>query len=113
MSYAFEPGAYRTDDITRTDLALNYSFFINILGGQLEIFLQPEVVNLFNEDAVVSPNTTVLTVQNDSSLEPFNPFTETPVEGVNWRKGSSWGQPQSEGDFQQSRTVRFSVGVRF
>ena len=46
-------------------------------------------------------------------LKPFNPFTETPVEGVHWRKGPNFGQPDSEGDFQQARTFRFSVGVRF
>ncbi|MCG6948535.1 MAG: hypothetical protein LJE93_06425, partial [Acidobacteria bacterium] len=106
-------GAFRTDDVTRTDISLNYSFFINIGGSQLEIFLQPEVVNLFNEHAVVDPNNTTLTYRNDSSLESFDPFTETPVEGVNWRKGSSWGEAQSEGDYQQARTVRFSVGLRF
>lgn len=113
-SYYFsDRGAFRTEDVSRTDISLNYSFFINIGGGQLEVFLQPEVVNLFNEHAVVSPNTTTLTYRNDSSLESFDPFTETPVEGVNWRKGSSWGEAQSETDFQQARTVRFSVGLRF
>ncbi len=114
VTYFFsDRGAFRTEDVTRTDLAINYSFFINLGGTQLELFLQPEVVNLFNEDAVVTPNTTVFSARNDPSLEPFNPFTETPVEGVHWRKGPSWGQPQSEGAFQQPRTVRFSVGLRF
>ncbi|MCU0233515.1 MAG: hypothetical protein MUE90_05720, partial [Thermoanaerobaculales bacterium] len=87
--------------------------FVNLGGTQLELFVQPEVVNVFNEDAVVTPNTTVLTARNSASLEPFDPFTETPVEGVHWRKGSSWGQAQDEDDFQQPRTFRFSVGLRF
>jgi hypothetical protein len=106
-------GAFRTEDVTRTDFSINYSFFLDLGGTQLELFLQPEVINLFNEDSVVAPNTTVFSARNDASLEPFNPFTETPVEGVNWRKGPSWGQPQDEGDYQQPRTFRFSVGLRF
>jgi outer membrane receptor protein involved in Fe transport len=106
-------GAFRTEDVTRTDIALNYSFFINIGGGQLELFLQPEVVNVFNEQAVEAPNTTVFTARNDGSLETFNPFTEVPVEGVHWRKGPSWGEAQSEGSYQQPRTFRFSLGLRF
>ncbi len=114
QNYFFsERGAFRTEDVTRTDLALNYSFFVNLGGTQLELFVQPEVVNVFNEDAVVTPNTTVLTARNSASLEPFDPFTETPVEGVHWRKGSSFGQAQDEDDFQQPRTFRFSVGLRF
>ena len=111
--YFSERGAYRTEDVTRTDLALNYSFFIDVFGGQLELFIQPEVINVFNESAVVDPNTRTLSARNDSSLQTFNPFTETPVEGVHWRKGDSFGQPLSEDDYQQPRTFRFSVGIRF
>ena len=114
QSYFFSNrGAFRTENVTRTDIALNYSFFINIGGGQLELFLQPEVVNLFNEQAVESPNNTVFTARNDGSLEPFNPFTETPQQGVNWEFGPSFGEAQSEGAYQQPRTFRFSVGLRF
>jgi len=111
--YFSDRGAFRTENVSRTDIALNYSFFINIGGGQLELFLQPEVVNVFNEQAVTAPNNTVLTASNDGSLETFDPFTETPVEGTHWRKGSSWGEAQSEGAYQQPRTFRFSVGLRF
>jgi outer membrane receptor for ferrienterochelin and colicin len=113
LYYFSDRGEYRTDDITRTDLALNYSFFIDLFGGQLELFVQPEVTNLFNEHAVVTPNSTIYTARNDSSLATFNPFTETPVEGVNWRKGDSFGEAQSENDFQEPRTFRISVGLRF
>ena len=114
VDYAFEPGAYRTDDITRTDLAMNYSFLLNIGGAQLELFLQPEVINVFNESGVVAVNSTVLTAANLwTGLEPFNPWTTEPVEGVHWEKGSAFGEPQSEANYQQPRTFRFSVGLRF
>ena len=79
----------------------------------IQLFVQPEVTNLFNEQAVVNPNTTIFTARNDDSLEAFDPFTETPVEGVNWRKGDSWGEAQAEGDYQLPRTFRVSVGLRF
>jgi hypothetical protein len=112
--YYSERGAYTWDDVTRTDISLNYSFFLNLGGTQLELFLQPEVLNVFNEDAVIVGNTTVYDATNrPSTYATFNPFTETPVEGVNWAKGPNFGNPRSEADYQQPRTVRFSVGLRF
>jgi hypothetical protein len=114
VGYTFEPGAYRTDDITRTDIALNYSFFVNVFGGQLELFLQPEIINVFNRNGVVDTNTTILTAEQWwTGLEPFNPWTTQPVEGVHWAKGPAFGEPQTEADYQQPRTFRFSVGIRF
>ena len=82
-------GALRTDDITRTDISLNYSFFANLFGAELEVFIQPEVLNVFGEEGVVDVNTFVVTAVNDDTgtLEPFNPFTTEPVEGVHWRQG--------------------------
>jgi len=111
--YFTDRDAFRTESVTRTDIALNYSFFINIGGGQLELFLQPEVINVFNEHAVVDPNTISLAARNDSSLETFNPFTETPVEGTHWRRSDAWGTAESEGAYQQPRTFRLSLGLRF
>ena len=111
--YFSEKGAFKTDDVTRTDLALNYSFFVNAFGSELEMFIQPEVLNVFNEDAVTAVNTTVRTRAQTAALSAFNPFTETPVEGVNWEKGPTFGQARSAADYQQPRTFRFSVGLRF
>jgi outer membrane receptor for ferrienterochelin and colicin len=114
QTYFFsDRGAFRTDNISRTDISLNYSFFINLWGGQLELFVQPEVINVFNESAVITPNTTTLTARNDDTLQTFNPFTEAPVEGVHWRKGDSFGEAQDETDYQDPRIFRFSIGVRF
>jgi outer membrane receptor protein involved in Fe transport len=111
--YFTDRDAFRTENVSRTDIALNYSFFINIGGGQLELFLQPEVINVFNEHAVEDPNTIALAARNDSNLETFNPFTETPVEGVHWRKSDAWGTAESEDAYQTPRTFRFSLGLRF
>ena len=111
-----ERDAYITDDVHRTDLALNFSFFV---GKSVEIFLQPEVLNVFNESAVIDTNT-VVNVRNggcSSSVctQYFNPFdaSYTPVEGLDYVYGDVFGEPENEGDYQDSRTVRFSVGIRF
>jgi hypothetical protein len=106
-------GELLTDDITRTDLALNYSFFANLFGAEVEMFLQPEVLNLFAEEGVVNVNTFVLTAENSDQLETFNPFTTAPVEGVHWEKGASFGQPVGENSYQLPRTFRISLGIRF
>jgi len=111
--YFTDRDAFRTDTITRTDIAVNYEFKWPLLGQDLEFFLQPEVLNLFNEDGVEAVNTTVQQATNTAGLQRFNPFTETPVEGVHWRKGPTFGQPRNDLDFQLPRTFRFSVGVRF
>lgn len=101
--------AFDTDDLTRTDVGINYAFQI----GDWELFVQPEVLNVFNEDSAISVNTTVLSALDDPSLQTFNPFTETPVEGVHWRKGDDFGEPTSEGDLQRPREFRVSVGFKF
>jgi hypothetical protein len=116
-----DKGEYTYDDILRTDLALNYSFLWNGFGRQIEVFFQPEVLNLFNADGLVDFDTRIRSADNANSAtacngapcQPFNPFTETPVEGVNWAKRSTFGQPLNEADYQTPRTFRFSVGFRF
>lgn len=113
VTYNFTaPDAFHSDDVTRTDIALNYSVVFDAFGRELELFLQPEVINLLNEDAVIDP----LGIDNNEGVSvgaPFNPFTETPVEGVNYTLSSNFGEALNEADFQQPRTVRFSVGFRF
>jgi outer membrane receptor for ferrienterochelin and colicin len=122
-------GAFRYDNITRTDLSFNYAFVIPTLGTDLQFFLEPRVTNLFNEHGVVHGNTTVYTARNKSYLTRFNPYTDTPTEcpqGVttagcgNYQLGPSFGQPQTPttaantlGDYQLPRTFVVSLGVRF
>ncbi|MCP4251240.1 MAG: TonB-dependent receptor, partial [bacterium] len=107
--------AFHTPDVTRTDLGLNYSFRWNLWGKSWEIFLQPEVINLFDEDSVDARRATlnIVDATDTGSLQTFNPFTETPVEGTHWRKEDDFGEADNENDFQTPRTFRFSVGFRF
>ena len=107
--------AYHTDTITATDLSLNYSFQWSTFGKDVEVFLQPELLNVFNEQGKLRVDTSVLSATNDATLRPFNPLTDTPVEGVHWRKGPNFGAVPdgAENFYQQPRTFRFSVGLRF
>jgi hypothetical protein len=43
----------------------------------------------------------------------FDPFTQTPVEGVNWSKRSNFGTAVNRLAYTSTRIFRFSVGVRF
>jgi hypothetical protein len=71
------------------------------------------VNNVFNNSSLTGFNTTILGKANDSTLAAFNPFTTAPVEGVNWKKGPSFGQPTSPNSYQSPRDFNFSVGFRF
>src|SRR5215467_954741 len=93
------------------DLAINYGHSIpGVRGmGTLQFFVQAQVINLFNEfqlcgcGGTVFQNggattqtridTTVQTsvVSTTAKYAPFNPFTTTPVQGVNWDYGPNFG----------------------
>ncbi|MGV8040538.1 MAG: carboxypeptidase regulatory-like domain-containing protein [Thermoanaerobaculaceae bacterium] len=122
---------YVTEDITRTDIAINYAFKIPAFGTDLQFFLQPAVTNVFNEEGVEAVNTTVYT-GNDANrgLARFNPFTDKPVECshsgtacqdrgpnqelvANWMKGPNFGKPTATASYQTPRTFSVSLGVRF
>ncbi len=119
VNYFFsDRGAFKTDDISSTALGFNYSLFF----GAFEVFGQLDVQNIFNEDGVVVVNQAVLTSRNDPTLQPFNPFTDTPVERLegqpntvpaNWQKGPNFGKATSVNDLQLPRTYVFSLGLRF
>jgi hypothetical protein len=124
--YFSKRGAYRTDDITRTDLSFNYEFRIPAFGTDVAFFIQPEVTNLLNEHGVTNVNTTTYTRYNGSSWPLFNPFTTVPNEcpqgtaaavcktsNGNWQKGPNFGKPVGTGDYQNPRTFAVSLGVRF
>jgi hypothetical protein len=125
-SYYFsDRGAFRLDDIKSTDLGIN--FYLNAIRGT-QVFVEGDVLNLFGEQGIEDPdfvNTTVLTRRNNTAsarclkanstdrCDAFNPFNTAPVEGVHWQKGPIFGQPTSNLAYQQPRTYRVSVGVKF
>jgi hypothetical protein len=139
MTYYYEGklGNYTTDDIMRTDFSLNYSFFANLFGTEIELYVQPEILNLFNHDGVVGVGTTVRSRRSQSDLAIFDPFT-TPIgdllecpqglescyvdldnDGIaeerfyHWQKDGNFGEPLDENSYQLPRTYRVSFGIRF
>ncbi|HMC23078.1 MAG TPA: carboxypeptidase regulatory-like domain-containing protein [Thermoanaerobaculia bacterium] len=105
-------GAFRTDDSFSTDIALNYEVPVHAV----RLFVKTDVLNLFNNNAVVSPDTLVTTRLSGgpaSRLAPFNPFTQVPVEGVNYRLSPTFGQATGPASYQTPRTFQVAVGARF
>jgi Carboxypeptidase regulatory-like domain/TonB-dependent Receptor Plug Domain len=112
--YYSKRDAFHTPNISDTDLALNYSFLWNgPFEKSYEIFFEPEVLNVLGYKGYTAVNTAVFDNTTDPTLAKFNPFTQTPAQGVNYRLGPSFGRPRTPLDYQTPRTYRFSVGVRF
>ena len=132
VSYFFsDRGEFRWDDITRTDLAVNYRLPV----WNTQLFVEGEVLNLFNEQSQVGGATTVITARNSTRAcgngtvrcSAFNPFTTTPVEGTHYAiltpqlaqqlglaPTVAFGNPTGgAGSFQLARTYQVSVGFRF
>jgi len=104
--YASGRGEFRFASAWRTDLSLSWNHKI---VGKTQVFFRAVMNNVFNNHALTSTNTTLVT----TGLAAFNPFTTTPVEGVNYSKGPAFGQASSPSSYQSPRDVYFSVGFRF
>jgi hypothetical protein len=78
-----------------------------------EVFFRGVTTNIFNNAAVTRGDIGINTRLNNSAYQAFNPFTTTPVQGVNWDYSPTFGQPQAFDDYQQARLFSFSVGIRF
>jgi outer membrane receptor protein involved in Fe transport len=124
--------AFRTEAQKRTDLALNYVYKVKgVRGfGNLQLFAQAQVVNLFNQFQLCGCGGTVFqnggattqtrintviqtSVSNPSRYAPFNPFADTPVRGVNWDYGPAFGTALNRMAWTSPRQFRVSFGVRF
>jgi outer membrane receptor protein involved in Fe transport len=137
VTYYFTPrDAYRTSTINRTDVSLNIGAHI----GPVELFVMPQIFNLFNNQGVTfvnntgAVNTSVFTgtglTPNSHGLVRFDPFTTNPIEcpqndspaqcaamNANWQKGPQFGQPTSgsstQPSFQIPRQWLLTFGARF
>jgi hypothetical protein len=107
---------YTTDAIWSTDLSLNYYFPLRF-GRKTEIFARFVVNNLFNNSGQDgTSNETVYTASNQNpsrTMRAFNPFTETPVEGVHYELSPDFGKALSADDYQRPREYYFGFGFRF
>ena len=122
--------AFRTQGTRRTDLAINYMYKLGGGSRALDLFVQGQIVNLFNQfqlcgcGANVFANggniqnqfidTSVRTAASNPTLYiPFNPFTQTPARGVNWDFGPAFGHAVNRFAYTSPRQFRVTFGVRF
>jgi outer membrane receptor for ferrienterochelin and colicin len=134
-TYYFGPrDEFHTEGQIRSDFAANYVRPIPG-AGRLQLFAQAQVLNVWNQFQLCACgstvfgtgsaanaggvnlqrlDTTVLTPGTTASrYATFNPFTTTPVRGVNWDYGPAFGTALNRFAYTTPRTFRMSVGVRF
>jgi hypothetical protein len=105
--------AFHTETNVRTDLAFNYT---HRLTGRSSLFVNAHVLNVLNQFAlwnITSIDQAVFTQRSTPGLRAFNPFTMTPLHGLDWAEGPSFGRPLDRNAYTVPRTFRFAVGVRF
>lgn len=115
--------AFRTPTVTRLDMSLNWTMPI---FKTIEIFISPQVYNVFNSATVTGVDQTVVTAASPggsgNTFVAFNPFTTAPVQRpngdqtvktANWDYGPNFGNPTAYGSYQLPRTFRISCGIRF
>ena len=132
--YYTERDAFHTEAQIRTDFAANYVYDLPGSSG-VELFGQVQVINLFNQFQLCACgatafgtgsaqnagginiqriDTTVLTpVTTPARFAAFNPFTTTPVQGVNWDFGPNFGRALNRFAYTTPQSLRLSFGVRF
>src|SRR5262249_3256374 len=112
--------AFRSEANYRTDLSANYSYRIPGLNT-LDVFFRAELINVFNQFQLCGCGGTVfsnggatdlrkinqgiLTPANSATVQAFNPFTQTPVEGVNWAKRANFGTQVDQCSWTSTRRV--------
>ena len=128
-TYFFTPrDEFRTEGQKRTDLAANYTH--RLRGSRAEVFGQLTVLNIFNQFQLCACGGTVFAnggavtqtridmtvrtaVSNPTLYSTFNPFTATPVRGVNWDYGPNFGKATSRLAYTSPAELRLSFGIRF
>jgi len=125
--------AFRTDTSYRTDIALNYDYKVKAASRSVDLYVQGQVPNLLNNEALCGCGATVFnngggvdltgtidqSVQSKAnapsgvSLAAFNPFTTAPVQGTNWQLGPTFGTALSRFAYTSPREFRITFGVRF
>ncbi|MEO6259440.1 MAG: TonB-dependent receptor [Thermoanaerobaculia bacterium] len=118
--YFSRRGAFRVDNISETDLGLNW--YLPAFRGT-RAFVEADLLNILSRQGIEDPdfiNQTVLTRRSTACKQAsgvrcvaFNPFTETPVEGLNFQYGPTFGKPTSANAYQLPRTYRVSLGLKF
>jgi hypothetical protein len=127
--YYYTPrDAFRTAPSIRTDFSASYVHGIGMATRKLELFIQAQVLNLFNNSDLCGCGADVfgnggsvylsrigqsILSAGTSSFAKFNPLTTAPVQGTNWNYGSNFGTALSRLAYTSPRTFRMTFGVRF
>ena len=125
LYYFSERGALRTEANLSTDVALRYA----LRRHGFELFAQGDLLNLFNNDAIVDPlriGTTVSTAATSTAFTAFDPRSAAPIEcpqgapaaqctamKANYQLSANFGQALNDLAYQRPRTYRISLGARF
>lgn len=124
--------AFRTEGQKRTDFAAMYTHPVGVGSGRtVSLFLQAQLINLFNQFQLCgcggssafplggnlqsqTIDTNIRTnVSAPATYQAFNPFTTTPIEGVNWAKSPTFAKAVNRFAYTTPRTFRMTFGVRF
>ena len=109
--------AFRTKSMSRTDLGVSYR---RRLPGTVhgDLFAAFHVLNLMGRVQVLRPQQLVVTrtAFTDPTLQPFNPFVTTPVQGTHWTfDDSNVNRDTARPGIATTlgRAIRFTLGIRF
>ncbi|HXD73089.1 MAG TPA: TonB-dependent receptor [Vicinamibacterales bacterium] len=120
--------AFRTDSEFRTDLSATVNHSLNAGSHKVDLFIQMQVLNLFDQFQLCGCGASVfnnggnvdsgtintgVNSPNGTTRPNFNPFTQAPVQGVNWDFAPGFGTASSRFAFTSPRTFRMTFGVRF
>jgi outer membrane receptor protein involved in Fe transport len=127
--------AFRTEGQKRLDFAANYNFNIAAGGRSIGLFVQAQIVNLFNQFQLCACGATTVfanagapgtgaglqsidrtfrsPVNAAATYQRFDPFNASPVQGVNWDYGPNFGGALNRFAYTTPRTFRMTFGVRF
>jgi len=120
--------AFHTDSEFRTDLSATLNHSLNAGSHKLDLFIQMHLLNVFDQfqlcgcgDSVFLNGGNILTSRistgvnspNGTTRPNFNPFTQAPVQDVNWSLPAAFGTAQTRLAFTSPRTFRLTFGVRF
>jgi hypothetical protein len=128
LYYFTNRDAYRTQGFSRADFSASYNHAVTGGARKVEVFAQAQVLNILNQQDLCGCGQTVFgsggilqlnTVSGGTpgqgvvTLAPFNPFTTTPVQGVNWNTLPAFGTAVNRFAYDSPRMFRVSFGVRF
>jgi len=120
--------AFRTDGEFRTDFSASLNHSVSAKSQKFDLFAQFHVLNVFNQfqlcgcggsvfanggNVVLANINTGVNSPNGTTRPSFNPFTTTPVQGVNWDFAPGFGTPQNRFAYTSPREFRLTFGVRF